>query len=199
MVFPDAATSPGPSIRSGDFSEILIADLIQSHFDCWVPRTRYAQKAIRNESTKGTDIFGLKFFNTDHSWSTEDLLISCESKAQLSEGKSQPKLQAAVNDSRKDLKRLAESLNAAKRRLIDQGFFDEALRVQRFQDPVDRPYRKTFGAAALFTTSAYDAAMIGTTDASVYAEDEGLALLVVRANDFKGIAHMLYERAADEA
>src|ERR1035437_9566542 len=48
----------GPGIRSGDFSEILIADYIEFLMLNWVPRTRYGNKVIRDESTKGSDLIG---------------------------------------------------------------------------------------------------------------------------------------------
>ena len=47
--FPDASVAPGPSIRAGDFSEILIADYLQYLLGYWVPDNRYCDKIIRNE------------------------------------------------------------------------------------------------------------------------------------------------------
>src|SRR6185437_4961816 len=58
--FPDQSAKPGPSIRSGDFGEILVADYLEFSLGYWVPRTRYANKTIRNESVKGCDILGFK-------------------------------------------------------------------------------------------------------------------------------------------
>lgn len=59
--FPDAAQAPGPSIRAGDFAEVLVTDYVEFAMRLWVPRTRYDHKVARNESTKGTDIIGFKF------------------------------------------------------------------------------------------------------------------------------------------
>ena len=53
IIFPDERTAPGPSIRAGDFGEILVADYLEYILGFWVPRTRYGDKTIRNESTKG--------------------------------------------------------------------------------------------------------------------------------------------------
>jgi hypothetical protein len=54
--FPDATDAPGPSIRAGDFAEIIVK------LDYWCPRQfRYDHKAVRNESTKGSDIIGFRF------------------------------------------------------------------------------------------------------------------------------------------
>jgi len=36
--FPDHKEAPGPSIRSGDFAEILVADYIEYKLGYWCPR-----------------------------------------------------------------------------------------------------------------------------------------------------------------
>src|ERR1700704_1387571 len=54
--FPDAKDAPGPSIRSGDFAEIVVADYIEYKLGYWCPRLRYDLKWTRNESTKGCDV-----------------------------------------------------------------------------------------------------------------------------------------------
>ncbi|WP_027554334.1 hypothetical protein [Bradyrhizobium sp. Cp5.3] len=36
--FPDAAAAPGPSVRSGDFAEIIVADYIEYKLGYWCPR-----------------------------------------------------------------------------------------------------------------------------------------------------------------
>jgi hypothetical protein len=36
-VFPDGANAPGPSVRSGDFGEILIADYVEFVLGYWCP------------------------------------------------------------------------------------------------------------------------------------------------------------------
>ncbi len=68
--FPDLKVAPGPSIRAGDFGEILVADFLEYLLGFWVPRTRYGDKTIRNESTKGSDTIGFHF--VDESKSTRD-------------------------------------------------------------------------------------------------------------------------------
>ena len=63
---PDSIKAPGPSIRAGDFSEILVSDYLQFILDYWVPRTRYGDKTVRNESTKGSDVIGFKIIDEGH-------------------------------------------------------------------------------------------------------------------------------------
>lgn len=200
LVFPDAKDDFGPATRSGDFAEILIADLLESHLEYWVPRTRYSDKMVRNESPKGTDVIGFKFADGGPSKpSRKDALIAFESKAQLSGKEAKGRLQDAVNDSTKDEFRLGESLNAIKRRLIDQDKDEEAERVERFQEGLAVPYVREAGAAAVFCSSVYSVANIAGTDCSNHENLDNLMLIVVHAKEFMKLVHALYERAANEA
>ncbi len=200
LVFPDANDSFGPATRSGDFAEILIADLLESELGYWVPRVRYADKMVRNESPKGTDVVGFKLAKGSPSQpSRKDVLIAFESKAQLSRSKSTDRLQDAVNDSMKDKFRIGESLNAIKRRLIDQDKDDEAERVERFQEGLAVPYVRASGAAALFCSSVYSPDAIAGTDCSAHENRDNLVLVVVHGKDLMKLVHALYKRAANEA
>ena len=80
--FPDASIRPGPSVRSGDFTEILIADYVQYVLDYIVPRTRYDRKVNRNASTMGSDLIGYK---CGKKISGNDELIVFEVKSTASE------------------------------------------------------------------------------------------------------------------
>jgi hypothetical protein len=200
LVFPDANKGWGPAVRTGDFTEILLSDLIEEHFQCWVPRTRYANKGVRNESPKGTDVLGLKFINADFSPSRKDILLTFEGKAQLSGSKPKPKLQEAINDSSKDSFRKGETLNAIKRRLIEHGEHQDSLKVQRFQDALGLPYVEQSGAAAFFCLSVYDSIHIyQSTSCKSHKNFKNLFLLVIRSKSFMKLVHALYERAGDEA
>lgn len=200
LVFPDANDDFGPATRSGDFAEILIADLLESQLGYWVPRVRYADKMVRNESPKGTDIIGFRFASSGPSKpSKKDALIAFESKAQMSGKKAKGRLQDAVNDSVKDEFRIGESLNAIKRRLIDQDKDEEADRVERFQDGIDVPYVRESGAAAVLCSSVYNTASIGDTNCSGHENVGKLKLVVVHSKEFMVLVHKLYERAANEA
>lgn len=200
LIFPDATDDFGPATRSGDFAEILVSDLLQGQYGYLVPRTRYGTKTVRNESTKGSDVIGLKLINNDPELhSPKDTLIAFEAKAQLKSKSPTNRLQDAVNDSTKDKLRLAESLNAMNRRLIDLNKFDEAEVVQRFQEPIGRPFKRYSGAAAVYCTSLYKPAAVETTDCSEHENHRGLRLVVVHAQDLMAMVHALYKRAADEA
>jgi len=199
MVFPSKNDDFGPATRSGDFAEILFADMLQSLFGYYVPRTRYFLKMIPNESSKGTDVLGFKFKTGGN---LPESLIAVESKAQFSGKKADTKLQEAVIHSNKDLDkfRIAKSLNSMKQRLDflndDDGFF----KIEQFQDPLEKPYDIQSGATALFCSSLFDAAHIAsTTSCANHSNRDNLTLIVMHAVDLRKIVHEMYERAANDA
>jgi Cap4 SAVED domain len=196
--FPDPATAPGPSIRAGDFAEILVADYIEYILQYWVPRSRYADKAVRNESTKGCDIIGVKMVNLSRA-SRNDELVLFEAKAQLTHGTPSPRLQDAIDDSAKDELRKAESLNAIKQRMLNEGNSAQITLIERFQNFADNPYLQQFGAAAIFSTLAYCEKTIAESKIANHPYKDRLMLVVIRGEDLMPLVHNLYRRAADEA
>jgi hypothetical protein len=198
LKFPDPDIAPGPSIRSGDFGEILVADFLEFRLGFWVPRTRYSNKAVRNESTKGCDIIGIRFFR-ENAASPQDMLAIFEAKAQLSGRTADPRLQDAVDGSCNDVTRKADTLNAMKQRFLDAQDNVAASRVERFQNPEDRPYQEVSGAAAIFATHLYCPSTIQTVDTSKHPNQDNLRLIVFCGKALMDLVHELYRRAADEA
>lgn len=190
--FPDESVSPGPSTRAGDFAEILIADYIEYLLNYYVPRTRYDRKINRNSSPMGSDVIG---FKTGEIGYLSDELIIFEVKAQASESSPKNRLQDAIYDSKKDIVRIAESLNAIKQRLIDKNQIDKALVVQRFQNNTDRPYKRLFGAAAVHSKTSYSEALI--KDATTLSHPmPDLSLIVIQSEKLMSLVHELYRRGA---
>lgn len=195
--FPSDSIGFGPGIRAGDFGEILIADYLEFILNHWVPRTRYGNKTIRDESTKGSDLIGFKII--DDSESIQDVLTMMEVKTQFSGKNANPRLQNAIDDSIKDELRKAESLNAIKQRLFDKGKKKESNKIARFQNPIDKPYTENYGAAALFCESIFDNVVITDSSTSFHPKNDKLFLLVVKGSEMMSIVHKLYNLAADEA
>lgn len=196
--FPDIKEKPGPSIRAGDFGEILIADFLEFIGGFWVPRTRYLDRVIRNESTKGSDVIGFKYVK-EGSVSANDLLAIFETKTQFSGKKPSNRLQIAVNDSAKDQRRKGESLNAVKQVLFNKKRAAEANKVGRFQREIDLPFNESYGAVALIDKSLYDAALVAATDCSKHNRADQLRLIVVHGDQMMALVHALYERSSNEA
>ncbi|MBO1919895.1 hypothetical protein J4710_04640 [Staphylococcus xylosus] len=71
--------------------------------------------------------------------------------------------------------------------------------VERFQNLVDRPHKRIFGAAALFSSDSYNPDKIAKVDISNHPEKENLKLLIITGDDMMDLVHNLYRRAADEA
>jgi hypothetical protein len=199
MKFPDATDAPGPSIRAGDFAEIIVADYIEYKLGYWCPRQfRYDQKAVRNESTKGSDIIGFRFVNEDGVDPNDELFV-LESKAAMSGNTATNRLQVAVDDSHKDALREAAALNAIKQRFYERGEAAPAKKIERFQSMADRPFVRKSGAAAVINTSLYDADVIQQTTTAAHFNSANLKLIVIRGNTLMALVHALYERAANEA
>lgn len=196
--FPDSKSAPGPSIRAGDFGEVLVADFLEYLLGYWVPRTRYGDKTIRNESTKGSDIIGFHIVN-DGEASPKDKLAIFEAKAQFSGKKAKARLQDAVDDSAKDITRKAESLNAIKQRLHSRNELDDAEKIERFQNEVDHPYKEGYGAVALFENLLFDSSLTSSTDSSSHPYSGDLTLVVIKGDQMMELVHDLYRRATDEA
>lgn len=195
--FPDQFVAPGPSIRSGDFAEVLVADYVEFALGFWVPRTRYNNKTVRNESTKGSDIIGFRCVGQNGD-DPNDTLAIYETKASLGSNPA-VRLKDAIEDSAKDELRRAESLNAIKQRLLDGVLKVEAKRIERFQNLEDRPYREVYGAVAMVSCCDIPAADIEAVDASGHPKAANLVLVVIRGIDLMDLVHELYGRAADEA
>lgn len=194
MKFPSETTAPGPSIRAGDFAEILVADYLTYLHHYIVPRTRYDRKGVPNESTKGSDV--LAFKQVDGSPSDDELLVY-EVKAKLSAG-AKSMLQEAINHSEKDHLRLAESLNGIKQRMIDRNELTSVVLINRFQDSVNQPYKLRFGAAAVCSDNAYDENILADADTTQHPYSQDLELLAIQGSELMALAHALYERAAYE-
>lgn len=196
--FPDKSKAPGPSIRAGDFGEILVADYLEYILGYNVYHTRYCAKTIRNESTKGCDTLAFKIIK-EGAEDPRDTLAIFETKTQFSGTKPKKLLQNAVDGSSKDHLRKAESLNAIKQRLLDKGQTLDVQKVERFQNLADHPYKEVFGAAAIFATQLYDASSITKTSSINHPKTGNLQLLVIYGDDMMKLVHDLYRRAASEA
>ncbi len=196
--FPDESAAPGPSIRAGDFGEVLVADYLEFVLAYWLPRTRYDNKVVRNESTKGTDIIGFKVVAPGRD-DPKDALALFEAKAQFTRNTPNGRLQDAVNGSAKDEIRKAESLNAIKQRLLDHGRAAEVQTVERFQNLEDRPYSEEYGAVALLSSSVFNKEDVGATTTVAHPHADNLTLIVIHGSNLMPLVHELYRRAADEA
>lgn len=196
FVFPDKKQYPGPLTRSGDFTEILIADYVEYIMNFWVPRWKYDLRDHRNFSGKGSDIIGFKINETDVK---KNELIVFEAKGKLALSKSKEnKLQEAIDHSNKDEFRLAVTLNALKKRLLKENK-KEYERIVYFQDPLSNHYTKMSGAAVVLTQECFKKQDIEKATTKKHKNRDNLILVLIRGKDLMNLVHSLYERASNEA
>lgn len=208
--FPSKTSNLGPSIRAGDFGEILIADYLQWILNFRVPRVRWGSKMVRDESPKGSDVIGFRFHKQDKI-SYKDVLAVFETKTKFSKGSGKNRLQEAINHSAKDHIRIDESLNYIKQKLFELNEIDQAKVVERFQSPVDLPYRESYGAAVIVTEEYFQTDEITSADTGKIPKSskskefmphpnrDKIILLVIKGHDMMTLVHELYQRASDEA
>ena len=189
LIFPDRSEAPGPAVRAGDFAEILISDYLEYVVGYWVPRDKYAEKAVRNESVKGVDVIGVHLADGNpESQNPGDVLVAFEIKAKLTAKKYDQTLQDAIDHSKKDAFRRALTLNAAKRRLRSQGRYEDSQVIQRFQNPTDHPYSYRSGAAAVISDESYDMEQIAhDTVVSCHPNARQLDLMIIHGSDLMGL------------
>lgn len=199
VVFPDPVVAPGPSIRAGDFAEVLVADYLEYLLKFWVPRPRYDNRVVRNTSTPGTDILGFRMSDKSGVPSPKDVLAIYEVKAQFTGTKLLARLQDAVDGSAKDVIRKSETLNAIKRRLIEKKLALEARKVERFQNQVDRPYREEFGAAACLSSNLVDHDQLRLTKCAHHPFRKHLKLVVMSGSLLMDLVSKLFDVAANES
>jgi len=197
--FPCKSNKLGPSIRAGDFGEILVADFLEWTHKCWVPRLRWSSKYVKNESPKGSDVIGFKFHNQEGETSAKDVLLIFESKTNFSGRNNNNLLQDAINSSSEDTIRKDESLNYIKQKFFENNDQEKVKKIERFQNPVDHPYEETYGAAAIFSTECFDADRLKCSNTSEHRNKDNLSLLVIKGPRMMKLVHDLYRRAADEA
>ena len=200
LVFPHATEKPGPSIRSGDFAELLISDFLEYVQGFWVPRYKYQDKASPNESVKGSDVLGFHQLTPGVALISDQLVV-CEVKAQLTGNKYKDRLQTAIEHSSKDIAhlRLATSLNALKRRAVIGKLHDKVELVARFQKKTDSQFILKSIAAAVLTENIFDEVSVAEVDCSSHANSGNIELIVVKGEQLMELVHKLYEVAANEA
>ena len=144
---------------SGDFGEMLIADLLERFENYRVPRYKHCDRLDRNESEHGSDVIGYKVSDSQ-SCDVEDELLVVEVKAQTSSGYIKGVVNKAKKDSRKDRvnlrhmdkSRLGMTLNYLERRSDDYGDNVTAAIMRRFLEAAEFPCIIRYGIGAIAAT-----------------------------------------------
>lgn len=199
-IFPDPMDNLGAATMSGEFGEILVNDYINFVQKYYVSRTKYIGKPVRNNPLPGCDVIGYKSENPNEG-NEDDQLIVAEVKTRSSTNGSKEDLckktvQDSIEHSRKDLKRLAESLNAEKRRLLNFERYEEANLVQRFQNKPECPYKTEYFAVAVLDSDLYSEKVIKNVLDEQATNESPTQLLIIHSKELKSFLRDLYRRAS---
>lgn len=127
-----------PSIKSGDFGELLCYYLVNENFKTkgitlFAPK-KWKWKESKNKPTPCTDCI-MFYIDPSHKDSHKDMLITVESKMKISKSKSH-RIQDAINDANKDkLSRMVKTLNWLEEKYAKLGKDAERNMIVRFKDP----------------------------------------------------------------
>lgn len=195
-IFPDEKVPPGPSIRAGDFGELLITDYVEFILNFYVPRIRFKYKG-RNRSIEDTDIIGFKIINKSIK-NNKDTLLTFEVKAAF-QNRNLKVFQEAINGSKKDWNwRKAISLYSIKRKLIIENKPIEANIVERFQDKTGNPYIEISGAAAIISNHVFSKEIITKVNAIGHPNSR-LYCILIKGNQLMELTNLLIQRACNDA
>ena len=192
-VIPQRNDEFGPTARSGDITEIIVADLLEFVFNYSVPRYKMKNRSGKANSQQGTDVIAYKFYNSDKSPNEKDELIAAEVKGMLSSDTYDP-IKSAIKDSQKDDHRLARSIDYCRKRLRELGATEESNEVKRFLLKPDNNYKLSFAAAAVSSREAVDDIIV----LDVLGEDleirSGQKIFYIHGKKLMELTHSIYER-----
>lgn len=184
-----------PSIRSGDFAEILISDVLQYLYGLVVPRYKQCNRKDKNASEHGSDVIAYQLKNVNGK-STSDKLFVFEVKSNASKtGDTEfiKTVKKATKDSKKDPNRVPMTLQYMIDEATDVNDQTTQKNLQRFTDMGGSPYQKIFGSAvATSHVKPIDVLSCKTpTDVGLSAFSP---LIVVHASKLMDLVNSLYGR-----
>lgn len=179
--------------RSGDFTEILVSDLLEFIHHYNVPRCKQQNRANKDRSTQGTDIVGYHYANPDGTASERDELIATEVKGLLSSGTYEV-LKKAADDSQVDEFRWATTLNFYRKQLKRNGNFDEAQRIARFQKKSEAQFRIRYLGVGVTSIDRIENNLISDYSGDDLMLNTGHEIFLIHGKKLMALAHNLYGR-----
>lgn len=184
-----------PSIRSGDFAEILISDVLQYLYGLVVPRYKQCNRKDKNASEHGSDVIAYQLKNLN-GISNSDKLFVFEVKSNASKTSDAELIKTvkkATKDSGKDPNRVPMTLQYMIDEAIDVNDQTTQKNLQRFTDMGGSPYLKIFGSAV---ATSHDKPIDALSCKA--PTDVGLSpfspLIVVHASKLMDLVNSLYGR-----
>lgn len=196
-VIPQRDETLGPTVRSGDITEIIVCDLLEFIFNYSVPRYKQKNRSGKNNSEHGTDVIGYKFFDKSKKPTEKDELIATEVKAVLTRSDYSP-LEKAIAESKKDEQRLARTIDYCRKRLKELGNIEQSSEVARFLLKPDNNYKLTYAAAGFSSRQTVDQEI----ELSASGEDLQISskqkIFYIHGKTLMELAHKIYERCKND-
>lgn len=192
-VIPQRDEDLGPTVRSGDITEIIVCDLLEFIFNYSVPRYKQKNRSGKNNSEHGTDVIGYKFFNESKKPNEEDELIATEVKAALTSKDFSP-LENAIIESKKDEQRLARTIDYCRKRLKELGNLDQSNEVARFLLKPDNNYKLTYAAAGFSSCQTVDKEIKLSASGEELQISSKQKIFYIHGKTLMDLTHKIYER-----
>ncbi len=192
-VIPQKDEDLGPTVRSGDITEILVSDLLEFIFGYSVPRYKQKNRSGKNNSEHGTDVIAYKYFNGCDDPSEKDELVAAEVKALLT-STSYASLENAIKESKKDEQRLARTIDHCRKRLKELGNAEQSGEVARFLLKPDNNYKLTYAAAGISSRQTVDTEIKLSVSGEELQISSKQKIFFIHGKTLMNLAHKIYER-----
>lgn len=184
---PDAA-----QIRSGDFGEIVISDLLQFIEGYEVPRYKQHGRHDKNNSEHGTDVIAYKVSDLNKP-SKNDELVAVEVKSRASSSDLIGAIAAADKDSPKDKSRVGMTLEYFAERSLDAGDTKTSEELKRFLHAGEHPFKQEFSIGAVVGVDNVKKSLLETKETEIVISNANRVFVVHRAQLME-LIHEIYER-----
>ncbi len=192
-VIPQKDEDLGPTVRSGDITEILVSDLLEFIFGYSIPRYKQKNRSGKNNSEHGTDVIAYKYFNGCDDPSEKDELVAAEVKALLT-STSYASLENAIKESKKDEQRLARTIDHCRKRLKELGNAEQSGEVARFLLKPDNNYKLTYAAAGISSRQTVDPEIELSVSGEEFQISSKQKIFFIHGKTLMNLAHKIYER-----
>lgn len=182
-------------IRTGDFAEILISDILEYLCRYAVPRYKQCGRPDKNSSEHGTDVIAYRTLDCGKA-SNDDELLAFEVKSDASgtrESGFLRRVKDAATGPAKDPNRAPMTLDYMIDRASDAGDTQSVEALKRFANKGGVTFREVCGSAVTTSYATPDAALSARTPNDVQL-GEGNPLIVVHAQKFMDLINALYDR-----
>lgn len=181
-----------PQIKSGDFAEIIISDLLQFIKGYEVPRYKQHGRVDKNQSERGTDVIAYKINDLEKP-SKNDELIAVEVKSRSSSTDLKGAISEAAKDSPKDKSRLAMTLAYYSARSLNAGDVKTSTELKRFLDAGEHPFTEKLAIGAVAGIDNAKKHLEGKSASDLFITN-GQSVFIIHRTHLMDLIHEIYSR-----